>query len=57
MTKKELIARKNHLAHEIHNIREDYSGIEKEDMPQDILDEITVFMTELREIRLALGKE
>lgn len=57
MTKKELKTRKNYLAHQIHNIREDYAGVEKEDMPQDVLDEISVFMTELKEVRTALGKE
>lgn len=57
MTKKELIARKNHLAHEISNIREDYIGVAKDDMPQDIIDEVDMLMTELKEIRTALGKE
>jgi len=57
MTKKELIARKNHLAHEIHNIREDYSGVSKEDMPTDVLSEIDTFMVELKEIRTLLGKD
>jgi len=57
MTKKEAIKRKQSLAREIHNIREDYAGVEKEDMPQDILQEISTMMTEMKELREFLGNE
>jgi len=57
MTKKEAIKRKQALAREIHNIREDYAGVEKEDMPQDILQEIATLMTEMKELREFLGNE
>ena len=57
MTKKEAIKRKQALAREIHNIREDYAGVEKEDMPQDILQEISTMMTEMKELREFLGNE
>ena len=47
MTKKEAIKRKQALAREIHNIREDYAGVAKEDMPEDIILEIDELMSEM----------
>lgn len=57
MTKKEAIKRKQALAREIHNIREDYAGVTKEDMPQDIILEINAMMTEMKGLRELLGNE
>lgn len=57
MTKREMIKRKQALAREIHNIREDYAGVEKEDIPEDITQEITAMMTEMKGLRELLGNE
>lgn len=52
MTKKELIRLKQHYARQIRNIRIDYSGVADEDMPDEILDEITILITRMNEIRV-----
>lgn len=57
MTRKEAIKRKQMLAREIHNIREDYTGVAKEDMPEDITEEINTLMTEMKGLRELLGNE
>jgi len=57
MTKKEAIKRKQALAREIHNIREDYAGVAKEDMPEDIILEIDELMSEMKGLRELLGNE
>ena len=56
-TKKELITKKNALAYQIRNINEDYSGVSKEDWPQEVIDEVVQLMAEMREVRGLLGKE
>jgi hypothetical protein len=50
MTKKEAKLRKAKLAHDIRNLKDDYSGVLREDLPQEVIDEITAMMTELKEI-------
>lgn len=57
MTKKEAVKRKQALAREIHNIREDYAGVTKEDMPEDIILEISTMMSEMKSLRELLGNE
>lgn len=57
MTKKELIKRKQALAYQIRNIRADYDGVLKEDLPQDVVDEVVALMAELKGLREALGNE
>ena len=56
-TKKEMIKRKQSIAREIHNLREDYAGVAKEDMPEDIILEINSMMTEMKGLRELLGNE
>lgn len=49
--------RKAQLAHDIRNLREDYAGVDKEDMPDEITIEINSMMTELKELRVLLGND
>jgi uncharacterized protein HemX len=55
MNKKAMIARKKALAHDIRNLKDDYSGVLLEDLPQDVIDEVNIMMTELKELRELLG--
>lgn len=57
MTNKEMKKRKAQLAHDIRNLREDYAGVDKEDMPDEITVEIAMMMTELKELRVLLGND
>jgi hypothetical protein len=57
MNKRELKARKTVLSYQIRNIRADFNGVLKEDMPTEIVDEIATLLAELHEVREALGKE
>jgi hypothetical protein len=50
MTKKEAKTRKAKLAHDIRNLKDDYAGVSKEDMPQDVIDELAGMMAELKAI-------
>ena len=52
-----MIKRKQSIAREIHNLREDYAGVAKEDMPEDIILEINSMMTEMKGLRELLGNE
>ena len=54
MNKRDLIKRKTALVHEIVNITDDYADVPKEDMPADVVAELTAFMNELKEIRAQL---
>ena len=55
MTKKELIVRKNALAHDIRNIREDYKYLNKEDIPAEVVAEVRAMMEEMKIIQEALS--
>lgn len=57
MTKKEAIKCKQALAREISNIRKDYVGVAKEDLPEDIIMEVSSLMSEMKELRKFLGNE
>ena len=54
MNKRDLIKRKTALVHEIVNITDDYCHIPKEDMPADVVAELTAYMNELKSIRAQL---
>jgi len=56
MTKKELIARKNALAHDIRNIREDYKYLNKEDIPAEVTAEVLAMLEEMKTIQAALAE-
>ena len=56
-SKKDMKKRKLQLAHDIRNLREDYAGVDKEDMPDEINDEIATMMVELKELRVLLGND
>lgn len=51
-----LIKRKNSIAHEIRNIKQDYAGVMSEDLPTEICNELKTLMAELRTIREKLEK-
>jgi hypothetical protein len=53
-TKKELIKRKQSLAYNIRNIKQDFEGVLREDMPQDVIDEVVAMMAEMKEIQAEL---
>ena len=57
MTKKEMIKRKHALSYQIRNIREDYAGVLKEDLPQDVVEEVVTLMAELKALREELGND
>ena len=50
-TKKELQKQKQKLSYKIRNIRDDYSGVLKEDIPEEVAQEIALLMKEMAEIR------
>ena len=50
MTKKEAKTRKAKLAHDISNLRADYAGVLREDLPQEVIDELSSMMAELKAI-------
>ena len=56
-SKKELIKRKQALSYQIRNIREDYAGVAKDDMPQEVVEEVVALMAELKVLREELGNE
>ena len=56
-TKRELTKEKNKLVHEIQNIKSDYAGVLKEDMPEDIVAEMSGLMKQLTEVRLQLAEK
>ena len=45
------------ISSEIKNIREDYSGVLPEDIPEEITAELSILFERLKDIRLQLGKE
>lgn len=51
MNKREMVARKTQVAREIMNIKRDYSGVDKEDMPEDIVEELETLNGELQILR------
>ena len=51
MNKREMVARKTQVAREIMNIKRDYSAVDKEDMPEDIVDELETLNGELQILR------
>ena len=57
MTKKEMIKQKHKLAYKIRSIREDYAGVLKDDLPQEIVEEVVALMAELKVLREELGNE
>lgn len=57
MTKKEMIKRKQALAYQIRNIRADYDGVLKEDIPSEVVEEVVALMAELKTLREELGNE
>ena len=57
MSVKEMKKRKAQLAHDIRNLREDYAGVDKEDMPEEVTAEIATMMVELKELRVLLGND
>ena len=57
MGKRELKKRKDVLSYQIRNIREDYTGVAQEDWPAETVQEVATLMTELKQVREALGKE
>ena len=57
LSKKDMKKRKLQLAHDIRNLREDYAGVDKEDMPDEINVEIATMMVELKELRVLLGND
>jgi hypothetical protein len=57
MTKKEMIKQKHKLAYKIRSIREDYAGVLKDDLPQEIVEEVVALMAELKALREELGNE
>ena len=56
-TKKEMIKQKHKLAYKIRSIREDYAGVLKNDLPQEIVEEVVALMAELKVLREELGNE
>ena len=50
-----MIKRKTELARQVRSIREDYSGVSPEDMPEDITNEIAEYLREMTELRKVLG--
>ena len=56
-TKKEMIKRKQAIAYRVRNIREDYAGVLKEDIPEDVAAEVVDLMAELKVLRETLGNE
>ena len=56
-TKKEMIKRKQAIAYRVRNIREDYAGVLKEDIPAEVAEEVTLLMAELKTLREVLGNE
>lgn len=56
-SKKELIKRKQALSYQIRNIRADYEGVLREDLPQEIVQEVVELMAELKVLREELGNE
>jgi len=57
MNKKDMKKRKAQLAHDIRNLRLDYAGVDKEDMPEEINVEIATMLFELQELRVLLGND
>jgi hypothetical protein len=57
MTKKEMIKRKQALSYQIRNIRADYDGVLKEDIPAEVVEEVVALMAELKTLREELGNE
>ena len=55
MTKKELTKRKTTLTHHIVNIRADYSTVAKEDIPEDVTEELKKLMEELQDVKQKLA--
>ena len=57
LNKRQMVARKYVLGRNIANLRHDYAGVPKEDIPQESLDEIQVLLDELKQIREVLGND
>lgn len=57
LTKREAIKRKKVLAHDIRNLRADYEGVFKEDIPEDVAADLKTMMAELMLLREQLGNE
>lgn len=51
MNKKDLKKRKLQLAHDVRNIREDYSRVLPEDIPDEVTAEINEMLAELKMLR------
>jgi len=56
-TKKQLITRKHTISHSIMGIKFDYAGVDPEDMPPEITEELATLMTEMKQLRVELGNE
>ena len=57
MSHKSLVLAKKHLAYKIRNIREDYSDVEKEDMPEEVTAELAALMLEMNNIQQQLHED
>jgi len=51
MSKKELAKKKVKLTYQISNIRADYSTIAKDEIPEEVTEEIRTLMSELKDIK------
>jgi hypothetical protein len=51
MNKRELVAQKTRLTHEIRNIRFDYQGVAADDMPAEVTTELNTLTAELMLVR------
>ena len=54
LSKKDLIKLKQSLAYKIRNIKDDYSGLIPEDMPEEIIVELKDLFIEMNDIRKQL---
>lgn len=57
MTKKQMIKHKAALSYQIRSIRQDYAGVLREDLPEEVVAEVVALMAELKELREELGNE
>lgn len=55
MTKKELTKRKIALTHHIVNIKSDYSTVAREDIPDEVTEELKALMKELQDVKQKLA--
>lgn len=51
LSKKDLIKLKQSLAYKIRNIKDDYSGLMPEDMPEEIVVELKDLFIEMKSVR------